>query len=48
MKTIITNQQQLQKIISEISEENFEKGFILEISSIKKWKTDKQNRTFHS
>ena len=48
MKTIITNRQQLQKIISEISEEDFEKGFILEISSIKKWKTDKQNRTFHS
>lgn len=48
MKTIITNRQQLQKIINDISEEDFQKSFVLEISSIKKYKTDKQNKTFHS
>ena len=48
MKKIITKRKQLQKIIDEIPEENFKVGFVFEMSTISKYKTDKQNKTFHS
>ncbi len=48
MKVIINSRNHLEKIIKEIPNENFDKGFVLEISTIKKYKTDKQNKTFHA